>query len=301
MSSKYSESGWKKRVNSEQEPFSYSLPQHLIAQRPVKPYDRARLLVCDRALSKVSNRLFLDLPEMLNERHFLVFNNSKVMPARLLGEIRGSSARVELLLLEKHSPGVWSAIGKPFRRLSQGVEVVVNGEYPVLVQSADGKALTVDFKSCPISAEQLMERVGHMPIPPYIRKGLSDESDKHDYQAQFARDEGSIAAPTAGLHFTEELLGRIRAAGSKVGFVTLHVGRASFQSVVVGDGEITAPGEERYVYDSELLSELDDFRSSGGKIIAVGTTVVRALESMRAVPVQKKGTVLRTSIFIRPP
>ena len=225
--------------------FDYELPSELIAQTPVEPRDSSRLLALDRATGRTEHRRFTDVPDYLRPGDLMVFNQSRVIPARLLGVRDDNGGRVELLLLRRQAEGLWQALARPGRRLRPGATVTVTppgreGPHsnPRLEGEGDRKdaTLTVEIlesrpngtKIVRLSSEDAIERMGHTPLPPYIRRTLEDPER---YQTVYARQPGSAAAPTAGLHFTPELLSRIRAAGVETAFVTLHVGLDTFRPV----------------------------------------------------------------------
>ncbi len=284
--------------------FDYDLPREKIAQRPVYPYDSAKLLVCDRKDGKVVESVFSNFEDFVSSKDLLIFNNTKVIPARFLGEIE-TGARVEILLIKKISQNLWEAIGKPFKKFKKGTIVTINKNLKLKIEDflSDTKFLLAFLEE----DEGTIFENGIMPIPPYIRKGISDEKDRIDYQTNFAKILGSIAAPTASLHFTKELLEKIDKKGVKREFITLHVGTPSFlplwkeESKEDDNMNISAlPGEEFYIYSNDIIKKIADTKESGGKVIGVGTTVVRALESMALNKNGKDGEFFSTSLFISP-
>ena len=288
-------------------PFSYQLPSERIAQRPVIPYDSAKLLVVQRGSDTVSSGTFAEIGDFLRSGDLLVFNQSRVIPARLFGQL-ASGAGIELLLLSAGAENElsWRAMGRPLKKLKPGTEVLFDGAIGLVGDRIGEREITVDFVLTDDTAfSEWLERAGHMPIPPYIRAGKSDVRDRMDYQTHFAARAGSVAAPTASLHFTPELLQRLARRGCEHTFLTLHVGMPSFvqlfDSETVTDlAGIEAPGSEHYIYDARLVERIAKHRVSGGRVVAVGTTVVRALESMLRCPSAKDGALLDTELFISP-
>ena len=209
--------------------FDYNLPPHLIAQTPVEPRDSSRLLTLDRATGRVEHRRFPDILEYLRTGDLMVFNRSRVIPARLRGRRAGTGGRVELLLLRRQSPGVWEALGRPGRRLQPGVRVLIDStgsdvalEVEILESNPQGTKLVR------LSSENGIDQLGETPLPPYIHE---KPTDPERYQTVYAADPGSVAAPTAGLHFTNSLLERVQRMGVEQAFVTLHIGLDTFRPV----------------------------------------------------------------------
>ena len=274
--------------------FDYPLPPELIAQTPVEPRDSSRLLVLDRATGKTGHRRFTDILEYLCPGDLMVFNQSRVIPARLFGARDDNGGRVEFLLLRREAEGVWEALARPGRRLPGGVTVTVTPPgrehpHPGALLEGEGETvpLTVEIlesrpngiKAVRLSSEDSIDRMGHTPLPPYIRRALDDPER---YQTVYARQPGSAAAPTAGLHFTPELLSRIRAAGVETAFVTLHVGLDTFRPVQGEDPSAHHIHTERYSLDAESAAALNRARAGSRRVIAVGTTSVRVLEQAAA-------------------
>mgnify|MGYP000080908002 CR=1 FL=1 len=269
------------------EPFRYHLPAERIAQRPVVPYDRAKLLVLRRENGELFETCFTDLVPLLSAADLLVFNNTRVIPARLFGEIAGRKGEVEVFLLSEEKPDLWLCLGRPLKKFDCGVNVLFKDGLTATVLEKTGKAqLRLAFSSCgPKNIRSLIFAQGRMPIPPYIRGGKSDESDRLDYQTMFAAIDGSIACPTAGLHFTPALVSAVQRHGCCMEYVTLHVGESSIRPLW-RDGQEEAGaeyeqiGSEKYLWDGTLLDRCREIKRQNGRVIAVGTTVVRALESM---------------------
>ena len=271
------------------QPFTYDLPKERIAQRPIHPADQARMLVVDRARGEILDRRFSDLPQLLSSKDRLVFNDTRVIPARLFGALDSAGqGGVELLLIEKISDARWVCIGRPLKKIrargrvnfgeSLWCEVVPGGDSP--------DRITVDFFTSEATHISIaIAAHGCMPIPPYIRGGKGDELDEVDYQTIFAQHPGSVAAPTASLHFNEELMARIdQESGCDVSRITLHVGTASFLPVLDDNGNLRRPGVERLHMSDTTIREISSTKDSGGRVIPVGTTVVRALESSAQAP-----------------
>ena len=277
--------------------FDYHLPPELIAQTPAEPRDSSRLLTLDRSTGSTEHRRFTDVLDYLRPGDLMVFNQSRVIPARLYGVRDDNGGRVEFLLLRREANGVWEAMARPGRRLRPGatVTVIPPGEERPNHPSHRGNPcgcparppLTVEIlesrpeglKAVRLSSEEAVDGMGHAPLPPYIRRALDDPER---YQTVYAREPGSAAAPTAGLHFTPELLARIRDAGVETAFVTLHVGLDTFRPVQDEDPAAHHIHTERYSLDAATADALNHARSQGRRIIAVGTTSVRVLEQAAA-------------------
>ncbi len=257
--------------------FDYKLPPDLIAQQPVEPRDAARLLLVDRSSGALSDRTFRDLPDLLNPGDLIVVNDTRVLPARLFAR-RLSGGRVELLLLDRNADGVWRAMGRPARRLRAGErlelldsqdEVTNDG---VDVVGRDAEQVLVRFDD-----EEAIERHGHVPLPPYIHDRLDDPER---YQTVYARDPGSAAAPTAGMHFTVDVLERCRSRGVQVAPITLHVGLGTFQPIKTVDARDHEMHAEIFSVSAATVEMIRETRVSGGRVLAVGTTSVRTLETI---------------------
>ncbi len=289
---------------SDEVPFTYELPESVIAQRPVHPYHSAKLLVAHRDSGEIEDSTFFNITDYLKPGDLLLLNNSKVLAARMIGKL-DSGGSSELLYLEKYDAVTFRCLAKPMRKLTPGRKIVFDeGLSAVVLERVAEYEVKVRFESEGDTAA-LVEKVGIMPIPPYIRSGISDNQDRIDYQTCFAKYDGSIAAPTAGLHFTRELLDKIEAFGVTVDFVTLHVGTASFLPIETEDGRLREPGEEHYVFSKKIIDEIVACRAAGGRVVAIGTTTIRALESMAAIlkdhtAEELDGKPLSTSIFITP-
>ncbi|MDW7650808.1 MAG: tRNA preQ1(34) S-adenosylmethionine ribosyltransferase-isomerase QueA [Bacillota bacterium] len=258
--------------------FDYQLPEELIAQIPLANRAASRLLVLDRKSGKVAHKMFPDILSYLNPGDALVVNDTKVIPARLVGKKREGGALAEVLLLHRHSANQWEALVRPGRRLRVGAEIDFgDGELTAVItqEKEDGSRL-VDFRYDGIF-EEVLDRLGEMPLPPYIKARLED---KERYQTVYAREEGSAAAPTAGLHFTPQLLEQIKTLGVNVVTITLHVGLGTFRPVKVEDIRDHRMHSEYYRIDTESAQSLNHTRKEGHKIVAVGTTSCRVLETV---------------------
>ncbi|CFX94591.1 S-adenosylmethionine:tRNA ribosyltransferase-isomerase, QueA [Syntrophomonas zehnderi OL-4] len=259
--------------------YQFDLPPHLIAQFPAEPRDEARLLVMDRQTGEFEDRIFKDIIEYLEPGDTLVLNNTRVIPARLFAR-KKTGARIEILLLNQEN-GHWKALVKPARRMPLGTRVFFETspqvEAEVVAELEDGARL-LTFHNCPNEME-FINGVGQMPLPPYINRP-AEEDDKIRYQTVYAQSAGSAAAPTAGLHFTEELLERIAAQGINIAPVLLHVGLGTFRPVSSKDIRNHQMHYEYYQIDAKTAYLLNNTKQNGKNIIAVGTTVVRTLETV---------------------
>ena len=250
--------------------FDYELPPELIAQTPIEPRDHSRLLVVNRADESIVHRHFYDLPDLLREGDVLVFNDSRVLPARLFGHRVGYDGKVEILLLRRIEPSIWEVLVKPSRRIDVGARIELDGLQCEVLDRKEGAIRIVRF-----SDEEALEKAGKVPLPPYIRRHLDDPER---YQTVYARVKGSAAAPTAGLHFTTELLHRLEDKGVQFAFTTLHVGLDTFVPVRVDDPKKHHIHKEYCQLSPQVAQQLSAAKSQGHRIIAVGTTSVRVLE-----------------------
>lgn len=277
--------------------FYYDLPQELIAQTPLEKRDASRLMVLDRKTGEVTHRHFYDILDYLNPGDCLVMNDSRVLPARLLGH-RPTGGAVEVLLLRDLGDRCWECLCKPGRKMQPGSQVIFgDGELTATVREVreDGNRV-VEFHYEGVFLE-VLERLGKMPLPPYIKSELQDQER---YQTVYSREVGSAAAPTAGLHFTQELLEKIRSKGVRTAFVTLHVGLGTFRPVNAEEITDHHMHSELCMLSAETSAVLNETRHAGGRIICVGTTSCRTLESL----VNDDGTFEAkskwTEIFIYP-
>lgn len=281
--------------------FFYELPEELIAQFPSAERDKCRLMLVDRESGKVEDRIFSDIIDYLNPEDILVVNSSRVIPARLLGKTEKTGSDIELLLLRMLDSGEWETLTRPGKRAKVGSSFSFGDILRATVTGiVDGGNRTVRFEYDTekyANIYEVLDAVGNMPLPPYITKKLEN---KEDYQTVYAKERGSSAAPTAGLHFTEELLDRIKAKGVGYAEVTLHVGLGTFRPVKVDRIEDHLMHGEYFHIEKEVADEINERRKKGGRIIAVGTTSCRVLESAS----DKDGVVhpmnAETSIFIYP-
>jgi S-adenosylmethionine:tRNA ribosyltransferase-isomerase len=257
--------------------FDYSLPEELIAQEPVRDRDASRLLVVRLDREGFAHRSFTDLCDYLEPGDTLVINDTKVIPARLMGIKENTGARVEVLLLKQLDAKRWEALVRPGKRVRAGARLIFKKDLlagRILGETSyGGRIVEMDFEG---SFEEILDELGVMPLPPYIKKPLLD---KDRYQTIYARLAGSAAAPTAGLHFSEELLGRIRSQGVAVAPVLLHVGLGTFRPVKAADITRHRMHEEYYEVPEETAALIAAAKERGGRIIAVGTTTTRCLES----------------------
>lgn len=277
--------------------FWYDLPEELIAQTPLEQRDASRLMVMDRLTGAVTHRHFYDLIDYLKPGDCLVMNDSRVLPARLLGH-RPTGGAVEVLLLRDLGNKHWECLCKPGRKMQAGSEVIFgNGELTATVREVreDGNRI-VEFHYEGIFLE-VLERLGRMPLPPYIKAELEDQER---YQTVYSREVGSAAAPTAGLHFTKELLEKIREKGVKEAFVTLHVGLGTFRPVKAEEVTDHHMHAELCMMNAETAELLNRTKAEGGRIICVGTTSCRTLESLVNEDGSFQAASKWTDIFIYP-
>ena len=283
------------------EDFYYELPEELIAQSPSDERDGCRLMVLDRAEGSVEHKIFRDIIDYLNPEDMLVVNSSKVIPARLLGKTEKTGGDMELLLLRMLENGEWETLVRPGKRAKVGASFDFAGILRATVTSiVEGGNRTVRFEYDTEkykSIYEVLDVIGNMPLPPYITKKLENKSD---YQTVYAKEEGSAAAPTAGLHFTDELLEKIKAKGVGYGEVTLHVGLGTFRPVKVDRIADHQMHGEYFHISSEVADEINRRRAAGGRIIAVGTTSCRVLESASTDDGIVHPMNAETAIFIYP-
>lgn len=277
--------------------FYFELPERLIAQTPIAQRDHSRLLHVDKVTGELEHRHFFDLPEYLDKGDCLVLNDSRVLPARLIG-CRPTGGSIELVLLRDLGDGRWECLSRPGRKTKPGTEIIFgNGELTATVESvAEGGNRIVKFHYEGIFLETL-ERLGKMPLPPYIKEELSDSER---YQTVYSKELGSAAAPTAGLHFTKELLDTIRAKGVRVCFVTLHVGLGTFRPVKEDEIEDHEMHSEFCIVPEETARIVTETKRNGGRVFAVGTTSCRTLESFAADDGTLAPSSGWTDIFIYP-
>lgn len=278
--------------------FYYDLPPELIAQHPLKDRAGSRLLVLDKETGKIEHKNFRNIIEYLNPGDCLVMNNTRVIPARLYGVKEDTGGKIEFLLLKRIDLNTWNVILKPGKRARTGARFVFGDgllKAEVIEVRPDGNRI-VRFEYDGVW-EELLDRLGEMPLPPYIKEKLED---KERYQTVYSKIEGSAAAPTAGLHFTNELLEAIRDKGVRTAYLTLHVGLGTFRPVSVENVEEHIMHTEHYEVSQEAADIINETRKSGGRIIAVGTTSVRTLETVAEDNGTMKAEIGDTSIFIYP-
>ena len=276
----------------------YDLPQELIAQTPLEDRSSSRLMVLDKKTGEIEHKHFYNIIDYLNSGDTLILNDTKVLPARLYGVKEGSGGAIEFLLLHKHSLDIWEVILRPGKKAKPGARFVFgNGELKaeVLEIVNEGNRL-VKFEYEGVF-EEVLDRLGEMPIPPYITKKLED---KNRYQTVYAKHPGSAAAPTAGLHFTPELIDRIKDKGVNIGFVTLHVGLGTFRPVKVEDVNEHKMHSEFYSISAQTAKLINDTKQRGNRVISVVTTATRVLETVgMKSPILSEDTGW-TDIFIYP-
>lgn len=278
--------------------FYYDLPEELIAQEPIKDRDMSRLLVLHKKTGEIEHRIFRNILEYLHKGDCLVLNNTRVIPARLFGVKKESGGNMEFLLLVRKEKDVWEVILRPGKKAKIGSKFIFgNGELEAeILDILDGGNRLVRFYYKGVF-EEVLDHLGNIPLPPYIKKKLED---KERYQTVYSKYEGSAAAPTAGLHFTKELLQEVADLGVNIAFVTLHVGLGTFRPVKVEKIEQHSMHSEYYELNEENCRIINSTRESGGRIICVGTTSTRTLESV----MKKKGRIEPdsgwTDIFIYP-
>jgi S-adenosylmethionine:tRNA ribosyltransferase-isomerase len=286
--------------------FDYELPKELIAQRPLEERDQCKLMVLNRKNKTIEQKKFYDVIEYLNEGDCLVLNDSKVIPARIFGTKESTGAKVEFLLIKRLEGDVWETMVRPGKKLKVGdtVSFTEDGSFRAVIKDyGEDGTRHAEFIYDGIFLERL-EEIGQMPLPPYIER-TSDDDDKDMYQTVYANQEGSVAAPTAGLHFTEELLQKAKDKGVRIARVTLHVGIGTFRPVKVENIEDHHMHFEEYSVSEEAAQIVNETIERGGRIISVGTTSSRTLESAAVFDEEKGRYFLEagnsaTEIFIYP-
>lgn len=258
--------------------FDYNLPKELIAQQPTEKRDMSRLMVLHRDTDEIEHKHFYNILDYLKPTDCLVMNNSKVLPARLFGVKEGTGAKIEFLLIKRIEGDKWETMVKPGKRMKLGDSVAFSENFKAeVVGYGDDGTRIVEFHYEGIFLERL-EELGKMPLPPYIERE-SELADKERYQTVYCKEEGSVAAPTAGLHFTEEILNKAKAKGVKLEYVTLHVGIGTFRPVKVDKIEEHHMHFEEYYVDESTANSINETILSGGRVVSVGTTSTRTLES----------------------
>ena len=278
--------------------FFYELPEELIAQDPLEDRTASRLLVLDRKADKLEHKIFGDVINYLNPGDCLVINNTRVIPARLIGEKEGTGGKVEILLLKRRENDIWESLVKPGKKLRPGARVIFGDgrlKAEILEIAEEGNRL-VKFYYEGIF-EEILDSLGEMPLPPYITHKLED---KEMYQTVYAKFDGSAAAPTAGLHFTNELLEKIRQKGIRIASITLHVGLGTFRPVKVEDVNNHHMHTEWYEVNNEAADIINETKKNGGRVICVGTTSCRTIESVADENGFMSAKTGETDIFIYP-
>lgn len=279
--------------------FFYELPQELIAQTPLEPRDSSRLMILNKSDGSIEHKIFRDIIDYLNPGDCLILNDTRVIPARIYGVKEETGAVVEFLLLNQRENNVWECLCKPGKRAKIGTKFVFGEgivKCEVIDVTDDGNRI-IHFDCDSKKIYNILDKIGKMPLPPYITEELKDGER---YQTVYSRELGSAAAPTAGLHFTNELLSRIKEKGVKIGYVTLHVGLGTFRPVKVEDVTKHKMHSEHYHISKETADLINETKKKGGRVISVGTTSTRTLESVAT----KNGCICEdednTSIFIYP-
>ena len=278
--------------------FYFDLPEELIAQDPLEDRTSSRLLVLDKSTGDVEHHIFCDIVGYLKEGDCLVLNNTKVIPARLMGEREGTGAGIEVLLLKRKENDVWETLVKPGKKAKPGTKIIfgdglLTGEVIEVVEEGN-RLIKFSYEGI---FEEILDKLGQMPLPPYITHQLQD---KNRYQTVYAKHEGSAAAPTAGLHFTTALLEEIKAKGVEVAFVTLHVGLGTFRPVKVDNVLEHHMHSEFYMIEKEEADKINRAKAAGHRVISVGTTSCRTLESATGEDGSLKAASGWTDIFIYP-
>ena len=257
--------------------FDYDLPERLIAQQPIENRDESRLMLLDKDTGEIDGKIFYEIVDLLTEDDILILNNSKVIPARLYGEKVPTGTDIEVLLLTQLKEGRWEVLVKPGKRVKKGVKVSFgNGELvgkAVEYTEFGGRIMEFEYDG---NFDEILNKLGKMPLPPYIKEDL-DEPER--YQTVYAEKRGSVAAPTAGLHFTPELLDKIKNKGVEVEYITLHVGLGTFRPVRTDEVEEHDMHSEYIEVDKEVVDKINKRKDGKGRVISVGTTVTRALET----------------------
>lgn len=277
--------------------FYYDLPEELIAQTPVEPRNSSRLMVLPRNGGEIKHKHFYDLPEFLKPGDCLVLNNTRVLPARLYGTREDTGAVVEFVLLRQHGNKLWECLAGPGKKAKTGYKFRFSDKLTAIVTDVleDGNRM-IEF-ACEGDFFAVLDEVGQMPLPPYIKEKLKD---KERYQTVYSKDAGSAAAPTAGLHFTKEMLESIKAMGVNIAYVTLHVGLGTFRPVKVEDVTQHKMHTEHYYIPEEAAKTINETRKNGGRVICVGTTSCRTVESCAKKYGEIKECSGDTDIFIYP-
>ncbi|MDO5041213.1 MAG: tRNA preQ1(34) S-adenosylmethionine ribosyltransferase-isomerase QueA [Peptoniphilus sp.] len=279
------------------EEFNYHLPEDLIAQYPLDNRTESRLLILGRKDGSIEHKHFYDIVDYLKKGDVLVLNDTKVIPARIFGHRQNKEEKIEILLLKQKEDDVWECLTKPGKKTKTGSEIIISDKLKAKVVSVSeegNRFIKFDYDGI---FNEILDELGEMPLPPYIKAKLED---KDRYQTVYSKEQGSAAAPTAGLHFTEELLNEIKAMGIEIAYLTLHIGLGTFRPVKVEDIENHHMHSEYYTVSKETVNIINRAKSEGRRIVAVGTTSVRTLESIsddEGFISEKSGW---TDIFIHP-
>ncbi|WP_458121472.1 tRNA preQ1(34) S-adenosylmethionine ribosyltransferase-isomerase QueA [Paenibacillus sp. Z6-24] len=257
--------------------YDFDLPEHLIAQVPLKERTASRLLTLNKVTGEVQHEHFADIINYFNEGDTLILNDTRVIPARLFGTKKDTGAKAEVLLLTQLEGDRWEALVKPGKKIKAGAVIHFSDELEAVIEEEGDMGMRVLSFRYEGIFQEILDRLGEMPLPPYIKETLDD---RERYQTVYAKNEGSAAAPTAGLHFTTELLDQIRAKGVQIGFVTLHVGLGTFRPMSAETVEEHVMHEEYYSLPAETATLLNETKARGGRVIAVGTTSARTLETV---------------------
>ena len=277
--------------------FYYDLPMELIAQHPAERRDHSRLLVLNKKTGEMEHKHFYDIIDYLNEGDVLVLNDTKVMPARIYGHRKDKEEKIEFLLLNRKND-VWECLSKPGKKAKIGTEIIFSDKLSAeVVDISDDGSRFLKFEYDGIF-EEILDELGEMPLPPYITEKLED---KNRYQTVYAREEGSAAAPTAGLHFTKELLDKVKNKGVEICYITLHVGLGTFRPVKVENIDEHEMHSEFYIMTEEVADKINSAKERGNRVIAVGTTSVRTVESIADESGKVREKSGFTNIFIYPP
>lgn len=278
--------------------FDYYLPEELIAQTPIEPRDSSRLLVYDGKTDRIEHRLFRDIAEYLSDNDLLVINDTKVYPARVYARSGNGGGKLEILLLKRLNLTDWEVLVKPGKKAHIGRNFIVSDDLSfTILGDAEGGGRTIRFSFDGVF-EDILSSVGEMPLPPYIKEKLADQSR---YQTVYCKNEGSAAAPTAGLHFTEDLIKKLKEKGVGFAEVTLNVGLGTFRPVKVEDPTQHEMHSEYYTVTEETAAKINAAKAAGKRIVAVGTTSVRTLESATDENGVVHAKSENTNIFIYPP
>ena len=285
--------------------FDYNLPEELIAQKPTEKRQDSKMMVLKRVNHQISHKHFYDIVDLINDDCILILNNTKVMPARLYG-YKDTGAKIEVFLLKEHSNNEWEVLIRPSKRVKEGTIIKVSEELSVEIIKPlpdDGKWLVKMIHEGNLL--DILHRVGNIPLPPYIERKMADEDlrklDFERYQTVYAKDEGSVAAPTAGLHFTPEILEKLSQKGVEIGYVTLNVGIGTFRPVKCENVLEHKMDSETFEISEETANLINKAKKEGKKLVAVGTTTVRTLETAYQQFGEIKACKSASELFIYPP